>query len=863
MSEDPGKKGRLQSFSKYYQKSAERLKLQGMPVCANYSKLNNLINGLTYVYFREITKPSEALMSKLEDKRIVDCLLAYAVKLCEEFVQVEKSLEQMIKGVYQHIDFRSLPKKFPSEQEQRAAFEQTASVVERLLMAVVDYYKLNLQALVHLLLKVRDKIETLEINVSNVILRRFLLSDPCNCFFGGLHILELIQVASQLVSAVTSTASTPWTPEELKTLEHHLIRCDILSAEVVRVRQQAIFRFLESPRHAIEQFELKHQTLAEGFEEKLSEAKSKQAIPALARNPKPKSVQGSILDELDKPQAGQREDLMKRFESKSQRNHLYTVKDELLADESHQLQERVVQEKQLENETGIPFFWIDSSSFCVHLGQPEELLETVSTPAKPRSEVQHLWAILARNFSFLVFYYGQMPVFWVSLKRMKVPSWLLGLIFSLTTLCSLVSNYLFNKHLSDRYRLSFTLSGAVLLLAIFLQVIASGFDNVPLLLLARVVAGFAEGLVTTDTYIVRVTPEDKKSYFGYLYIGSHALAISLGCGLAGLLDSLIPEFQLGSLKLNGTNYLSVFLFFFYVPGLLIFFACFSDPRRKPPKPAAQAAALPDAEALVQPDLDPYEFELSEIHELTMMPTVAVAQKTFDQAVLEERREVKRKELEEKIRYVKRYFLKDQTNYIAGFLFTMHTIHECAIIETPFVLTELKQLDPGNIGLFFFLIFPVLLCFSLGHWFLKHRLRAYEISNGNIFRYFLFSLFVACIIKFQFSKEAYPLGVIFLGSTLVLALSLGAESSALSVLTQLVSEHQIEKQYGVGFKKSMLVAGGRALAGVIVTISIAIYSKNPEQAPFINAIIYGIWVVGLPILYFRLRSVMNRMDQTRL
>lgn len=853
---------RLHSFTMHYLKSTELLKLQGRPKCANYPYLNNLVNGLAYVYFREITKPTEALLSKLEDKRILDCLEVYADCLSKEFVHVERSLENLIKSAYQHIDFRSLPKTYLSEEECKQGLEQTAMVIEKLLMAVVDYHKFNYQVLVHLVLKVRDQIETMEVNVSSVILKRFLQSDACNCFFGSLHVLELIKVAAEFVKQITSTAGRPWTPEELRALRNHGVRCEILTAEVTRLREQAVFRLLESPRRAIELFVAKEREQFADFEEKLSESKRKLVSSALGKAAnKPKSVQGNSVAEREAEPLDHKNDISLNLGPKTQRNLLNTGKDEAQVDESQQLQVREQEEKPLENVTGTPFFWLEARSFCVRLDQPNEPQQAGPKPAKSSSAVLHLWVILARNFAFLVFYYGQLPVFWASLRRMKVPSWLLGFLFSLTTLFSLLSNYLFNKHLSDRYRLSFTLSGAVLLLAILLQVLAGGFDSVALLVLARVVAGFAEGLVTTDTYIVRVTPEEKKNYFGYLYVGSHALAISLGCGLCALLGSVVPEYKLGSLKLDASNYLSIFLLFFYVPGLLIFFACFSDPPPRAPRTTAQAALAPpsrDVEAQALQELDPYEFDLSEVHEMTVLPPLLTSKQTFDEAVQNERRAIKKQDLQDKMRYVKRYFLKDQTNYIAGYMFVMHTIHECVIIETPFMLNELKQLDSGFVGLYFFLIFPFLLSFSLGHWFLKDR-----YTNGHIFQFFLVALIVACLVKYQFSNQVYPLAAIFLGSTLVLALSLGAESCALSVLTELVSEHQVEKQYGVGYKKSMLVAGGRALAGLMVTIALAIFSRNKAQEQFMNAIIYGIWAVGLAVLFFFLRSVMSRLDETRL
>jgi ABC-type multidrug transport system fused ATPase/permease subunit len=788
----------------HYLRTTERFRLQGKPKCAKYNHLNNLINGLTYEYFREITKPSEALMSKLEDKRILNCLESYTEVLCEEFSQVEQSLQNMIKKVYQHIDFRSLPKNEPNELDDRPSLEQVSNIVETLLMAAIDYHKLNFQVLLHLILKIGDQIETMEINVKNTVLTMFLRHTSCNTFFGGLHILELIKVVCEFVKLITDSPTRPWTPEELKSLQNHKIRCEIMSAELNRQREQAIFRLLQSPREAIQRFVEKEQELAGRFEEKLKESKKKLTGSAFSKANKQKSVQSHLLAVQEREQIDHKNDISVNLDRKNNRNMVFTGKDEELAEESLQLQPRNEKEKPLENVTNIPFFWVESTNFFVQLEKTEVVFQPISQTVKKDSEVQHLWVIISRNFAFLVFYYGQLPVFWVTLKRMKVPSWLLGFLFSLTTLFSLVSNYLFNKHhLSNRYRLSFTLTGLVLLLAIILQILASGFDSIPLLVLARIVAGFAEGLVTTDTYIVRVTPEDKKSYFGYLYVGSHGLAISLGCGLSALLGSTIPEYKLGSLRLDETNYLSIFLLFFYIPGLLIFYACFSDPAPKPSKPAQPALAepLPEAEALSE--LDPYEFNLSEIHEMATLPKKKALNNTFNEAVLNERKEIKKQDLEEKIRYIKRYFLKDQTNYIAAYMFVMHTIHECVIIETPFMLSEFKQLDHGYIGLYFFLIFPVLLCFSLGHWLLKG-----PFKNGHIFRNSLISLFVACLIKFQYSKEVYPLGVILLGSTLVLALSLGAESCALSVLTELASEHHIEKRYGVGFRKYAVVAGVR-------------------------------------------------------
>ena len=843
---------RLHSFTMYYLKSAERLKQQGKPKCANYPYLNNLINGLTYVYFKEVTKPSEALLTKLEDKRVVDCLQVYADCLSKEYLHVGQTLENLIKTAYQHIDFRSLPKTYLSDQEHRAGLDQAATVVEKLLMAVVDYQKLNYQILVHLALKIRDQIETLETNVTSVVLERFLTHESSNCFFGGLHILELIKVAAEFVKQVTETAGKPWPAEELKALQTHAVRCEILSAEVRRLRDQAVLRFLKSPEEACANFGRKEQELAEGFEEKLGDAKRKLTSSAVAKPGKPLSEQGNSARGAEQGLLEQKEEISLNIGQKSQRRLLY-VSREPQADDSHQLHGRDQDEKQLENLTNLPFFWLEPRNYFVQLGPSAQGPPPES--AKQSSEVLHLWVILARNLAFLVFYYGQLPVFWVGLKRMAVPAWLLGFLFALTTLFSLLSNYLFNKFLSDRYKLAFTLSGAVLLLAILLQILAGGLDSAALLVLARIAAGFAEGLVITDTYIVRVSPEDKKAYFGYLYIGSHGLAISLGCGLSALLGALIPEYRLGRLRLDATNYLSIFLFFFYVPGLLIFHACFNDPLPKQGPAAPVATGLEDR-ALRQ--LDPYEFDLSEISEMTVLPPVLSSKKTFDEAVLLERKQIKKQDLEEKIRYAKRYFLKDQTNYIAGFMFVMHTIHECAIIETPFVLSELKQLDSAYVGLYFFAIFPVLLGFSLGHWAMKKK-----YTNGHIFRFFIISLFCSCIIKFQFTREPYPLAAIFIGSTLVLALSMGAESSALSVLTELVSEHHVEKKYGVGFKKSMLVAGGRGLAGFMVSFSLAVLSRDRTREPYMNAIIYGMWAAGLPVLFLCLLRVMNRMDQTRL
>ena len=872
-----------QSFSQYFDSESEKLANRGFPTAANYHLLNRQVNGLTFVCFKVTTEKTDSFMSKYESERLAECGWTYAEELVSQFETVEKKLEKCIKIVYQSISFSGISEGFLAMDQKDNVFEAAQRLVEDQMAGLGDYYMLNMKILYHLFMKIRKEIETRDIDIGEVILLRFLEKANCNIFFGGFHLCDIILVSKEFVASLIAVKGCNWSEEELKNLQNWELKCELMLTGINRKRSQILSRFLIGEQHLNInfKFEEKFSLIKAQSVQKLKDFKLLKQKKELTKGRKPASAIGNdsakdlVENNISNP------DLSLKIEPSQIEVDKKDTKKKGLTKAFFQL----VKEAELtesyssfQNPVGFSLNMYEYYLELRELKEEESVEDQKKDKNQPSSESttrSNVFLVMMRHYLFLIFYYGQVPVFWTQLQRMKVSPWLVGFLFSITTFSSIASNYIFTKYLTTKYKLSFLISLIVLELAILLQILASGFDSIILLVFSRILAGFAEVSVTTNTYIIRHMKSKQKSISGFFYVGSYVFSISFGCGLSAILGVIFQTQMIGKLRLDETNALSAVLFLVYIPITIVFLSHFSDPVNlvvktaeeenvellvggDPKKKIANLLSIISQQNNSKNALEDYEFELSEIDEIALLPPNKSKQEAIMAAVLSDKSLIRNEEIEKKIAFAKQYFLKDQMNYIAGYLFMMHAILECAIIETPYMLTKIKSLSPGFTGLFLFLIFPFTIAWTYVYWYLKQ-----EYSNGKIIHTFTLALLVAVFSKIQFIGTPYPLFFIFFGSMLVLSVCMGTQTSAINVLFELVSPGKTEMKYGTGFMKSMIISGGRALAGVIVTISIAIVGTKTDEESLFNVIVYGGWAISLVILWWFLRPVRKRMDEAKL
>lgn len=851
-------------FSKHLRTEGERLGERGLHRIIDYVILNEQICGLEYLCFRETTRPSAEFVVKFINTKIDELLDIYVNELCKEVKIVEEILEKGIRKLHLRLVYGEIGEVGTSEQGCGQLVDHMLKQKDRV-EDLIDYHRLNMQIVVHLLMKMNSEIDVVEFSISESALLKCLKQQPFNVFFGGLHLVELLTLLSLYADTLHTCCQSHLSADHIATITHLQDWAGKESVNIMQARRVSLQRFIPNSSN-IEMKFLKHsdrivaalpQRVQQSFGSyqpgKLAEARKKHAEERSVN--KPKSF--GILQ-------------ASHAVSKSHKSH-GSVQVHIVSHHNHEdskLRDPNGSFEDLSPVSPVPdknfTRWGSSDSIYEDSNPADHVMVSSQQYFTPFTEVvvkaqekitkitiKNVWLVLGRTIMYAIFYFGQMPTFASQISYLRIPYWLTGFFFGLAPISAIFADYAMNYLIRRKYRLCFMISLAVLYLAVIVQILAIGASSITLMVFARILMGAAEAGGASNTYLSREVEEVDRVFYGYYYIGAKAIGIVVGCGIAALVGQYVPSFELGLISINSLNIFSVFLLFLYIPCVVIFLWKFKDPSQSL-KDQAQNINVERVEV----QASKYPFELSVIEGVIFLPAIFTTQKTLQRVLSEDRAKVKEETKHTKLMLAKRYFAKDQVKYAEGYLFILKMVIDACIIDSPYLLSRVYSLSQGSIGLYFFCLI-VLLPFSAIY--LPQIIRP-RVDNAVLLYWSTLAALLATLLRIHFASVQYPLWLFMVLIPPLLTVGLFASSLCLSIITELVSDTQVDRAFGTGFIRAMMSDGGRGLAGIIISIGLAIVGERDSR---LNAWTYSISFGCIGGLLLWLNKVKSKIDEDKL
>lgn len=879
----PSQSGESRSFRLQYHKKVHEYRVHGMPAPIDYIAASDGLNGLVYASLKDLARPVSHFVTAF-DNEAVDLKLAAFVKHLEPVIEeVNGGLQLMANQILRRTIFGDVmaanqpqpvvrhPReaKYRDTDDDALAIDQATdfkpspeetkefrllrlSILKNKSEWLIDYYRMNMTILEHLLRKLGRDISLIEADVISMALRQMIKNDQFNVLLGGFVVLEVLNTLDQYSGELLKAAGS-WLTLDQRKLVHDVEKwCEIGIEQIVQVRKELFERFLPTEMPIADKLDSQvkeGQTVEESFTRKQKEVLDKLN----------KKISESIKSYNDQDMQNLRSIQMSRYQSplgpQDETPRAAQARKLLTNDPSP-----------LAGNSGSVFFESEDEAY---VSLPKDLLIDSTRPyiatldqssenKEKKVEVQmdiNVYIAVLKQFLYNVFYYCQIPTFLAQLKAMDAPPFVVGFIFCLTPFAAGFADIGFNYMIRQKYRRSLVASFLILQLAILVHILGAGYNYIWLLILSRLIAGCSEDNVAVNTYLAREAVEEKRLRFGYLLVTSYAVAIGFGSGLTALLVEVVPEFSLGSLKINDFNITQVVLLLAYLPTTLVFVFFFKDHDQATKD--IMDSRKPKIEVPVKYYTEEYPYNLSFNFGIVNLPEYCSTLEIMEEKISEDKAKIKHESMQEKKRLAKRYFAREQVHYMIKYLCCVWIFIEAIIIDSPFYLVQVKDVSPAIVGLFFFCQLALL---PLSSWVFPMIIKKKAPASALV-RYLTIALIVALLMRIQWSSQPYPYILFMLLQVPLLCLSLFGAAMCMAFLNELASDIQVDKAFGTGFIRSMVLDWGRFSAGVIISLGAAM--GRHEKYQFTNNFFYPLAIIYMVYVLWSLNSVKSRLDYKKL
>ena len=105
---------------------------------------------------------------------------------------------------------------------------------------LADYFKLNMEVVNHLVVKMKVQVEVVEQSISHEAISRLLKLKSSNVFIGSIPVLELLLIFSKYVDKFIETADKKLASSDLNLVNQTKGCLEILYKEIVDYRNHSI-----------------------------------------------------------------------------------------------------------------------------------------------------------------------------------------------------------------------------------------------------------------------------------------------------------------------------------------------------------------------------------------------------------------------------------------------------------------------------------------------------------------------------------------------------------------------------------------------------------------------------------------------
>ena len=798
------------SFATYFVGESTRLSELGLERNLDYPTLNGQVGGLVYNCFKVLTQESKVVLQKFENEKVEQLIGEYMEILLPQLEIFMQDFLTMLKRVQTSYCFGQI-----GELAKKRQLKEIVITLQEKTQDILDYYNLNLAVVIHILRKIVKEVEVVDMNLDDIMVYKLLLNKTFNVFFCAFHCLEMLHSFKVYIDhCKEDIQKSPQSPDTIGELSAILTKIEewIKSSEehLKDTRSKNLETFMETPDY-----------------------------PKTKIDTKENQILGKVVSKC--------ETARKEYHEKTDHEPYFDYRQDPPA---HLPKSHVLHEDHFQN------YFVDlAKAITLSTGLDGD------TKTNVKSMLVNSSLIIARSYLFYLYYYGFLPSFPAYLESVGIPGWSFGLVFSIAPVFSFFGDYLINTLFSRSYRRGIIICQILFLIGMALHFVGAGIDSLIIIIISRVFIGFSEGEALANSYMCREIPVEKMRTIGYFFSAVIGTAFVTGTGLNALLETVVSEFYMGNLLVDETNILPFVLFWLNIPLTVIFWRYFKDAEVKGQR--LQGRKMTKKLSMLHTErqalkTEGYQFELSTIVNALFLPIKLTTEDTIGEKIQADREKMKREAREKKLILVKRYFAKDQVGYLAGYFFFLMMLFESFTIESPYYLYTIYKMKTVNIGLIFFcaiLLVPIVTSGAV--WMLRTKTK---LANSQLLNICTFMMIPSVLIRICYSSQEYPLPLFIVFLVPQPIINLFSMQLILQILTELSSDKELEKTYGAGFIRAMMMDGGRTTAGILVTMGIAICTNNPVYFP---NWVYGLGLVAMVGLYYWLGKVKTRMDQSNL
>lgn len=842
-------------FKGYYNEQRQKLVQARMPLSLDYDMLNSQVNGLAYLSMKELLGPGKETINYEAnyDKEKVDyCIQVYCHDLLAAVSVVSNKFQKLLSQVRNRLVYAD----FQNPGVKASSISKSFFRVMKSVDNMASYRDFNIKIITHLIFKADKAIQSQKVSFIGRIFEKLSEDSIFNRFVTGFDFVDSLMFFKRCAEALRDHGEC-LTQEQVGIVQEIPAKIEAMIDQVKSERNYLAQEFCRPGFDYKTQFEEKEKEILLTFEERicpkeLEEGQPPQLGPVTENLSEKRAAlyadfeKDKMLENTHKPPLE-----FKSINFDAEANPTLEDFNDWLVTEDRDNSLDVSDELYSANSWS-SFKPCDDSVYTLKLTPEIPNIKNLREPLI----IKDAWILIIRLFIYLLFYYGQITTFWLELKDMEVNSAVMGLIWALTPLSSGVSTYIMVYRPQRAYKTKTIVTLIILMAAIFLQFLGTSKQSLTVLIFARILTGIGENSGTTDTFFTKEINPNQRVLFGYYLTATHALAICIACGISTL-GGIITDFNIGSLVVDDKNMGYVLVFVLCIPMLLVLILLFKDPKDLE---IAQIGEGLLGAILNQEKESQYEFDLSVVEKCIFLSKANPSlEDDLQEKIKEDQMRIREKMRINKIALAKEYFLSGQVSYIVGYYSFVRAMQEMVLIESPFYLTELKDYDTNWTGFIIFVAALIIVPVSIGH-----KLLAGRVSNANLVHKYILILLVGVLLKIQYVAKPYPSVLVFIGFILTISFSLGAESCALSILVQLVTERDAQNKFGMGLRRTMVDCFGRIMGCVILTISLAFIQLAKEKyLALFNLINYGFWCLALLRLYWMLGPIRAKLDEAKL
>lgn len=474
--------------------------------------------------------------------------------------------------------------------------------------------------------------------------------------------------------------------------------------------------------------------------------------------------------------------------------------------------------------------------------------------------------VLAHTFVYMLTYYGITPTTYDYNFIMKIPKPLFGLVSAMTPFVAAISCFIYNYQTKVHYKVSYLISLGCLAAGTFFYTLALTFRSLPILFLGRCLFGYGGGRILTRKFFSKEIHIQHRIFYSALLVGFTGMAMTFGPGLSALLETIIDSelakhtklktfshepaekqdemiehitgFKILGVKFARVNYVTGVTFILFVILIILFIIFFQD---TPKKTAEELEAEKNKK---ETSHNNNAYQISDIKGMMFLPQDKKSSK-----YKQDEREQKFENWKSKMQQAQKYFTDAQTYYVCFFFFVIKAIQECIIVETPAYIVNAYNKTSALSGLIFFLFTFFTLPAALTPSLLKKKLEDRKMLTISSIL-----LILALLIKVQYTKDIYPIGLFIAGSCLVLGLALAVETSCSSIITKVISEKKAASFMNAGILAGLIDTLGRVTGSTSITI-ISFFLEIPQM----DWVLYPAWLAVFACIVLCLFFMYGRLD----